>query len=321
MVIEADVSQLPLDEQLLASPAAASSRRSGRSSSRKAWSTPTSVLRYDGRDWRPQVRIQCRDVSFAHHKFPYRLEHGNGLAGTEGRPPANEPLDLQREPFGPHRGRDPQSGRRSDGLDCGSRSDGLPIDEKLLKALPPPAQSLVRSMDLKGTIGFEYEISREIAEGPVHQHLQLRASGCGLRYDRFPYALSNVHGELEMIDGNWWFRNLEGYNGTSRVTRRRHARATPQGDDLVLRLFAANVPLEGELRERLADGHAAGLGPAPAARDHRHHGQCPLPRPARTCWTSRSAPSRGAKPVRWNRSASPTAWRTCKASSPTAAGD
>ena len=36
-------------------------------------------LRYDGRAWQPQVRIECRNVSFTHHKFPYRLEHGNGL--------------------------------------------------------------------------------------------------------------------------------------------------------------------------------------------------------------------------------------------------
>ena len=31
----------------------------------------------------------------------------------------------------------------------------------------------------------------------------------------------------------------------------------------------------------LAAGHAASLGPAPAAGNHRPHGQCPLPRPAR----------------------------------------
>ena len=57
-----------------------------------------------------------------------------------------------------------------------------------------------------------------------------------------------------MIDGNWWFRNLEGYNGTSRVSGDGTLTRTPQGDDLALRLFAANVPLEGELREALQPG-------------------------------------------------------------------
>ena len=44
-------------------------------------------------------------------------------------------------------------------------ADELPIDEKLLKALPPHAQSLARSMDLKGAIGFEYELSRRNPPG------------------------------------------------------------------------------------------------------------------------------------------------------------
>ena len=110
-------------------------------------------------------------------------------------------------------------------------------------------------MDLKGTIGFKYELSREDPrQGPIHQHLQIRASRCWLRYDRFPYALSNVHGEMEMIDGNWWFRNLEGYNGTSRVTGEGTLTRTAQGDELVLRLNAAGVPLEGELRDALQPG-------------------------------------------------------------------
>ena len=78
MAIDADVSQLPLDEQL---------RASLPDKLREEWQKllPEGLidasirLRYDGRGWTPQVRIQCRNVSFAHHKFPYRLEHGNGL--------------------------------------------------------------------------------------------------------------------------------------------------------------------------------------------------------------------------------------------------
>ena len=67
----------------------------------------------------------------------------------------------------------------------------------------------------------------KIVQGPVHQHLKIQASRCGLRYDRFPYAIANVRGELEMIDGNWWARNLEGYNGASCVSGEGALRARP----------------------------------------------------------------------------------------------
>ena len=35
-------------------------------------------LAFDGQTWRPEVSVRCLNVSFTHHKFPYRLEHGTG---------------------------------------------------------------------------------------------------------------------------------------------------------------------------------------------------------------------------------------------------
>ena len=252
MVIEADVTKLPLDEQLLA-VLPARLQEEWRELRPEGLIDANIRLRHDGRAWQPQVRIQCQDVSFVHHEFPYRLEHGNGLLELK-----DDRLQMDLKTFSENQAvhvvgeiRNPTSGATG-WLQV--RSDELPIDEKLLKALPPRAQSLARSMDLKGTVGFEYELNREIPQGPLHQHLRIRASRCWLRYDRFPYAISNIHGDLEMIDGNWRALNLEGYNGTSRVTGEGTLARMPQGDELVLRLHAADVPLEGELRDALQPG-------------------------------------------------------------------
>jgi len=252
LAVEAEINQLPLDEQLLAI-------LPGKLQEEWQKLRPEGLvdakikLRFDGLAWQPQVRVECKNVSFAHHKFPYRLEHGNGLLELKDDRlqmnlstfSENQLVHIVGEILNPTNG--PTGWLRV-------KSDELPIDEKLLKALPPHPQSLARSMELKGTIGFEYELVREIAEGPIHQHLQLRAGRCWLRYNRFPYAISNVRGEMEMIDGNWWIRNLEGTNGTSRVTGDGTLTHTPQGNELVLRLCAANVPLEGELRDALQPG-------------------------------------------------------------------
>ena len=78
MAIEADISQLPLDEQLLA--VLPGKLQEEWQKLRPEGLIDASIqLRYDGRAWQPQVRIKCQNVSFAHYKFPYRLEHGNGL--------------------------------------------------------------------------------------------------------------------------------------------------------------------------------------------------------------------------------------------------
>ena len=42
-------------------------------------------LAFDGQTWRPEIAVRCLNVSFTHHKFPYRLEHGKGTRRCEGR--------------------------------------------------------------------------------------------------------------------------------------------------------------------------------------------------------------------------------------------
>jgi hypothetical protein len=74
---------------------------------------------------------------------------------------------------------------------------------------------------------------------------------CALRYDRFPFGITEINGQLEMYDGNWWFRNLEGCNGTSRVTGDGTFVCSPKGNEFVFHLAAEHVPLEGELRDAL----------------------------------------------------------------------
>jgi len=256
LAVDAKVDQLPLDEHLLA---VLPSRL------REQWQTlqPEGLvdaniqLRFDGHAWQPYLWLTCRNVAFTHEDFPYRLEHGKGVLELK-----DDRLRIDLSALSESRlvqfvgeVRNPANGPTgwlkvtSDGT-----SDGLPIDERLIRALPTRSQSLARSMELRGTIGFEYERSRESPGGPEHQHLKLHASHCWLRYDRFPFALSDVRGELEMIDGNWWFRNLEGYNGTTRVCGEGTLAGTPRGDELVLRLSAAGVPLERELHDALQPG-------------------------------------------------------------------
>ena len=56
-------------------------------------------LSYDGRTWQPEmVAVRCQNVSFEHHKFPYRLEQGRGTLDLTKEPPeTSRPDGLQRE--------------------------------------------------------------------------------------------------------------------------------------------------------------------------------------------------------------------------------
>ena len=81
-------------------PAASRCKSSGTSIGPPARSTPTCSSPSTAKTWRPEVAVRCLNVSFTHHKFPYRLEHGKGTLDLKDDRLKVEPDGLQREPAG-----------------------------------------------------------------------------------------------------------------------------------------------------------------------------------------------------------------------------
>ena len=207
-------------------------------------------LRYDGQHWDPRLTLRCVNLSFTHYKFPYRLEHGKGTFSL-----ADDLLQAHLTAY---------SGNREVQMDAQVRhptsgpigwieakGDNIPLDERLLDALPEKPHELARSLDLRGAIGFRYRLEHRTPEEPPHQCLSIDVSRCWLRYEKFPYSLTDIHGTLEMVDGRWTFSDLQGTNGTTRVICGGSLTPTPQGNELALQFRAIGVPLEEELRDAL----------------------------------------------------------------------
>src|SRR5947209_3802181 len=121
-------------------------------------------------------------------------------------------------------------------------------------AMNTPSRAVMRQLGLSGIFGFEFEISRKTAGEDYRKHLYVRASRCSLRYEKFPYSISNIHGILEMIDDNWSFHSLVGNNGATLIGGEGTLIHSGSGNDLKLRLHAADAPLGDELRDALPSG-------------------------------------------------------------------
>lgn len=208
-------------------------------------------LDYDGKLWRPKVAVRCLNVSFSHYKFPYRVEHGKGtvdlkddvlkadLTAYAGSRPVRitaEAVHPLSEPTGWFE----------------ARGDDLPIDESLVGALPEKPRDVVRSLDAAGFLGFYLRMWRDRADQPMHQHLVLSLNRGSIRFEKFPYPLMNIRGVLEMLDGAWTFRNIEGTNGAALVTCQGQLTPGFSGNELVLNFIGRDVPLEPELRNALS---------------------------------------------------------------------
>lgn len=209
-------------------------------------------LVYDGREFKPELTIVCKSVSFSYHKFPYRLERATGRlelvdrllkldikAYTEG-----EEVRI----FGKFRNPGPDAVGR-----VNISGDNIRLDEKLFLALSEGGRRIVRSLNPRGTMNVSFDLWHGAESPPrIHKKLSLALNRCSLRYNDFPYPLDNIRGAIVMEDDVWDYRDLEGTNDTGTVEC--HGRLVPRanGYDLTLNFFAKAIALEDELREALA---------------------------------------------------------------------
>jgi hypothetical protein len=208
-------------------------------------------LSFDGQTWRPEIAVRCLNVSFTHHKFPYRLDHGKGtldlknnqvklsLIAYSGSQPVRltaDVSDVLAEPFGW----------------VEAKGDDIQLDQSLIDALPEKPRAAVRAIDPRGTASFYVRMWRDKPNEPLHEHLLVAPNRCFVRFSKFPYPLSDVRGTLEMLDGNWTFRNLEGSNGKARVTCEGQLTPGFAGNELVLNFVARDVALGDDLRDALS---------------------------------------------------------------------
>jgi hypothetical protein len=208
-------------------------------------------LCFDGQVWRPEIVARCLNVSFTHHKFPYRLEHGKGtldvkddrlqmsLTAYAGSRPLRLTADVAH-PFADATGWVEVQG------------DDLQLDESLLSALPEKPREVVRSLDPHGTVNFYVRMWREKPTESAHHHLLLAANRCSIRYQKFPYPISDIRGTLEAFDDNWSFRNLEGSHDKAHLSCEGRLTSSLDGNELVLSLVGQDVPLGDDLCDALS---------------------------------------------------------------------
>jgi len=207
-------------------------------------------LRYDGSQWWPEGKVQCQNVSFTSHKFPYRVENVRGTLDLSGQALTISLTAQNRKQWLGITG-------QLQNLFAGPvgavdiRADQVPLDEKLLAALPGTSQEVVRSLHPSGTLRVQSRLWRERPDEPMHQQLRVDVMEGAIRFEKFPYPLNHIRGLLSMQDGHWTFSELVGNNDTGRVTCEGFLRPSPAGMQLYLSLMAHDVPLEEELRDAL----------------------------------------------------------------------
>lgn len=197
------------------------------------------------------VRMEAIDVAFTHYRFPYRLSQTSGALELVGD---RLSIDLNAQASGrpvtiTGEIRDPLTAPHGILYLEGS---GIVLDDKLITALPSgKAQEVVRSLHPQGAIDCRFWLEQPTPQGPQRKYLEVDLRRCSVRYDRFPYPIGDITGQLVMEGDDWFFNNLKGSNDTGEIACRGSLVCRRDSWDLELGIEAENIPLEAELRDAL----------------------------------------------------------------------
>jgi hypothetical protein len=127
----------------------------------------------------------------------------------------------------------------------------IPLDEKLLAALPAPYQARARSFHATGRCDFVASIRRARGHSEYANRYHIYFHHAALRFDEFPYPLEDVTGRLEIGPDHWEFREFRGSHKGGEFRVQGSSQPTPAGDRLDIEVRGSNALLDPELESAL----------------------------------------------------------------------
>lgn len=138
------------------------------------------------------------------------------------------------------------------------RANDVPIDEKLLHALPTAPtnlQTFVENFHATGKIDVKTLIRHEPGKNWRNEY-HIRVQDAAVRWENFPYPLNNVSGNIDIYPDHWEFHDFQGSHQGGHVLV--HGKSIPKLDakgeksfGFALEITGRNVPLDDQLRDAL----------------------------------------------------------------------
>ena len=207
--------------------------------------------------WLPKtISMQISEVGFAYRAFPYRLDR---LAGNMF---VDENAALH---FNFTTKQDAALKATIEGHYCNIFVDpagkveiigeNIPIDLKLIRALPPAVQQVANSLNPTGNLKSRLIFELPPGEGPLNKQFDIALDHVSLRYDHFPYPLRVVTGFLASDGTVWQFRDVSGTNGSAVVKGNGYLRPIGSvygnAQEFVLHVSADELPIDDQITQAL----------------------------------------------------------------------
>ncbi|MBW3597742.1 MAG: AsmA-like C-terminal region-containing protein, partial [Planctomycetes bacterium] len=211
------------------------------------------TLAFEHGAWRPQALVELLDVSFAHEKFPYRLHRGAGRVELAGDEVSLSVLAMASGQYVRLDGKFADPGPAMTGWLEFTSQGPIPLNDQLLAALNEKGRDVVAAFSPRGAATFWGRLEKADPRAEkFEKRFLVHLHNCSIKHEKFPYPIDKVQGTLELRDGRWEFRDLEGWNAGAHIACHGDWAPTGGGSRLAFHFTAEQVPLDDELRYALS---------------------------------------------------------------------
>ena len=123
----------------------------------------------------------------------------------------------------------------------------MPFDKTLRDVLPKELQTFLNDLKLSGMVNPIQAKIRQTASRPLHYDVRMGITGGALDYTLFPYALTNVTGQIRVMPEMIRIESLRGEHGSQVVTAAGHyAPQKTAQDEYTILITADGASLDGD---------------------------------------------------------------------------
>ncbi len=216
------------------------------------------ALDFDGRNYHPDLKAQFLNLSVTYHRFPYRLDRVTGWMTLKEKHLETEVVGYGGTQPVHVAGKFDNPGEHFTG-EIEIKGENQRFDKNLFDALAvfckkanhPETCGALQSLNPDGSFDFVMHGRRDLPDAPMSPSLTVTLNRASVRYEKFPYPISNIRGTLVQEGTHWTFRDLEGTNGPARIFCNGTLDPVADGSELKLHFSAIKVPLQDDLRDAL----------------------------------------------------------------------
>ncbi|QDU74902.1 hypothetical protein Pan97_19220 [Bremerella volcania] len=211
-------------------------------------------LDFDGQKWIPEIHANCRGTNFVFEEFPYPVTDARGKIDFKDRL-----LDID---LLAHAGKS-RIAIVGSVMDPGPNSSGPirvrsldPVHwdstfEHALHVAQEDVCNVAREFHLQGAANVDFTlVTHSQPEIKPDKSLRMEIIDASVKYEKFPYPISKINGNIVWKDGVVTIEQLQGYNDSGHITCRGTWQEVP-GDkrgNLNITFACKDVPLDDELK-------------------------------------------------------------------------